>query len=629
MSKDRGKNIYCNNPFQPSRLKTREVLIGNIPVGADHAIRVQSMANTPTNDTIASVEQCIRIINKGADFVRLSTASIQEAENLANIKNELRNKGYSTPLIADVHFNPRVAETAARIVEKIRINPGNFVSSNDQGKDSIREKLVPLLNICKEYGTTMRIGVNHGSLSQRILHNFGDTPEGMVESALEYLEVCQEENFHQLLFSMKSSNTHIMVQAYRLLVSRMLEIGQVYPLHLGVTEAGDGEDGRIKSAVGIGALLADGLGDTIRISLTENPEEEIPVGKKLVTYFENKTSHWQAEKELEYPVNPFQYNKRKTLETKNIGGENVPVVILNLENKPEKNWSEYGFTNISNSERWEKSDRSPDYLFFGSKPPESQLPIGSYGLVNAKFWQNNERYQEGFSPVFTPNEIKHSVKKSEVLNFIRIASYSEFFNHLDDLKEHKNLVLVLNDTFSFQEQRGLFSKLILENITIPVVLSQPGNIEDPEESLLANASDLGGLFIDGLGDGIWVENNGNASSFISQAFGILQASRVRTSKTEYISCPSCGRTLFDIQEITAKIKQKTHHLKGLKIGIMGCIVNGPGEMADADYGYVGSGKGRISLYKNKEVIKKNIHAETAVEELIQLIKENGDWVDAV
>ncbi len=633
MSKDRGENIYCNNPFQPSRLKTREVFIGNVPMGSMHPVRIQSMTNTPTGDTIASVEQCIRIIEKGADYVRLTAANIQEAENLANIKKELRTKGYSTPLIADVHFNPRVAETSARIVEKIRINPGNFVSSHDKGKPSIREKLVPLINICKEYGTAMRIGVNHGSLSKRILQEYGDTPTGMVESAMEYLEICREENFHQLIFSMKSSNTLVMVQAYRLLVSKMLQLGDVYPLHLGVTEAGDGEDGRIKSAVGIGTLMADGLGDTIRVSLTEDPEEEIPVGQKLVAYYDYNNSANKVDNKIDFPVDPFQYNKRKTHEVENIGGNKVPVVIINLESVLEIDWSDLGFNYNSISDTWHKSDASPDYLFFGSSPPPEHLPSCSIGLVNIDLWGSQAKYREQFYPVFTIEEFKGIEDKSSVLNFIKVSSKSELSQFLRENIENKTIVLILNSKqlYALHEYRAVFSELIHKGSQIPVILTQDSRLSDSEEQMLVSAFTLGGLSLDGLGDGIWIEktNKTEVSSTISLAFGILQASRVRTSKTEYISCPSCGRTLFDILEITAKIKQKTRHLKGLKIGIMGCIVNGPGEMADADYGYVGSGKGKISLYKNKNVVKKSIPAEVAVEELIQLIKENGDWVEPV
>lgn len=633
MSKDRGENIYCNNPFQPSRLKTREVFIGNVPMGSMHPVRIQSMTNTPTGDTIASVEQCIRIIEKGADYVRLTAANIQEAENLANIKKELRTRGYSTPLIADVHFNPKVAEISARIVEKIRINPGNFVSSHDSGKPSIRGKLVPLINICKEFETAMRIGVNHGSLSNRILQEYGDTPAGMVESAMEYLEICQEENFHQLIFSMKSSNTRVMVQVYRLLVSRMLQLGDVYPLHLGVTEAGDGEDGRIKSAVGIGTLMADGLGDTIRISLTEDPEVEIPVGQKLVTYYDYNNSKNKADNKIDYPIDPFQYNKRKTHEVENIGGNNVPVVVINLESVSEINWSDLGFTYNSNSDTWHKSDASPDYLFFGSSSSPNQLPEGSIGLVNIDLWRSQARYWEQFYPVFTIEDFKGIEDKSSVLNFIKTSSIKEFSQFLKENIDNKTIVFILNSKrlSALHDYRTVFSELIHKGSQIPVILTQDSRLSNPEEQLLVSASTLGGLLLDGLGDGIWVENTDNTrvTSTISLAFGILQASRVRTSKTEYISCPSCGRTLFDIQEITADIKRKTNHLKGLKIGIMGCIVNGPGEMADADYGYVGSGKGKISLYKNKDVVKKNIPAEVAVKELIQLIKENGDWVEPV
>jgi (E)-4-hydroxy-3-methylbut-2-enyl-diphosphate synthase len=591
------------------------------------------MTNTSTMDTQGSVEQCIRIIKYGADLVRLTAINTREAENLANIKKELRKRGFNTPLVADVHFNPKVAETAARIVEKIRINPGNFVPpAFDTGMDSIREKLVPLIHICKEHGTAIRIGVNHGSLSKRILEEYGDNPEGMVRAAMEYLQVCRDQDFHQIIFSMKSSNTRVMVQAYRLLFHEMIKSESLYPLHLGVTEAGEGEDGRIKSAVGIGTLMADGLGDTIRISLTEDPEIEVPVGKKLARYYENLTFAPTPAKETGNPFHPFTYRKRITEPVLNMGGTRVPVVISDVSTShfEEKDLGNFGFTFNKMHKTMERGDLSPDGFYLGDKVISFTLPEDVYGLVNSRAWKKSFEKNQIY-PVFSPEEYPDATVKSGTLNFVMICTNGEPVEIPPQIHDDPTLVYIFESsgTHAFHDQRKFAVELIKKGQKSPVIFKHSYVLNDPEELQLMSAADFGGLFMDGLSDGIWLDSNNliQTQELLSLSFGILQASRVRISKTEYISCPSCGRTLFDIQKITAKIREKTKHLKGLKIGVMGCIVNGPGEMADADYGYVGSGPGKITLYKNFTPVKKNLPVETAVEELIQLIKENGDWVE--
>ncbi len=638
---------YCNNLFRYSRLKTRVVNIGDVPLGGTYPIRIQSMTNTNTQDTKTTVEQCIRIINSGADYVRLTTQGRKEAENLVNIKKELRKKGYHTPLIADVHFNPDIAEIAARIVEKVRINPGNFVDrgqpfSDKQyseeeykaGIDNIRERLISLINICKDYGTAIRIGVNHGSLSDRILSRHGNTPEGMVESAMEFLHVCMNENFHDVVFSMKSSNTLVMVQAYRLLVNRMFKEGLVYPIHLGVTEAGGGEDGRIKSAVGIGSLLADGIGDTIRVSLTEEPEFEIPVAKKLIGYFSGRSDHPEIKEVPGILVNPFRYKRRKTNPVRNIGGENVPVVVADLSEEKFISGSllsDLGYQYNLQECNWKISDQATDYIYLGNLKSGLIVP-GSLGIIlDFDAWRSYHNQKTNLFPLFSLSEYIRSDIRSEQLKFLKIDYPSLNDEMIDILKKDNNVVLVLQtqNQNGMAEQRALICRLMDNLNHIPVIIQRDYKEKDPEDLQLKSASDLGALLLDGLGDGVWIRNKGpiTCQEIISTGFGILQASRVRTTKVEYISCPSCGRTLFDLLETTAKIRDATYHLNGLKIGIMGCIVNGPGEMADADYGYVGSGKGKITLYRKQEIIKRNIPSRNAVDELIRLIKINKDWVD--
>lgn len=624
-------NIYNNNFFSPSRLITNEVLVGDIPLGAGHPVRIQSMTSISTRDTKNVVKQCIRIIRSGVDFIRLTTPTLKDAENLVVIKQELRKAGYNTPLIADVHFNPKVAEMAAAIVEKVRINPGNFVPSKiyrKKGKEAVREKLVPLLDVCKKHHTAIRIGVNHGSLSELKLEQYGDTPEGMVYSALEYLDVCEEEGFNQIVFSMKASNTRVMIQAYRLLIRKMTERGSVYPLHLGVTEAGEGEDGRIKSAVGIGSLLSDGIGDTIRVSLTEEPEFEVPVAIKLSNYFKPL---WNVSIEVQtnpYPVNLFEYKKQFTETVFNIGGENVPIAVSYLPEKKKLTPSDLaGAGYVYKNNKWYRKDQAADFFFLKNKPG-FQLPPGSSGILNASLWKS-EFEKDHIFPLFTPQDFQNSSTGSELISFILIDTDSIKPGEVILPADDNTIVFILKGEKpkTLYNFRKWLSWLHAHQNHTPVIFNRFYDTNDPEMVILAGAAELGGLFADGLGNGLWLHTSLPVHDTLSVSFGILQASRVRTTKTEFISCPSCGRTLFNIQEVAAKVRARTGHLKGLRIAVMGCIVNGPGEMADADYGYVGAGPDKISLYKKHDPVKKNLPADIAVDELIQLIKENGDWVE--
>ena len=633
---------YCNSLTSYSRFKTREVMIGGIGFGGNNPIRVQSMTTTDTMDTIATVEESIRMIEAGCELVRITAPSKRDAENLKNIKEELLKRGYNTPIVADIHFTPNAAEIAAKIVEKVRVNPGNYADKKkfeeieytdktyQDELNRIRDKFTPLVKICKEHGTAMRIGTNHGSLSDRILSRYGDTPKGMVESAMEFLRICRDENYHEIILSMKASNTRVMVQAYRLLVAEMIKERMNYPLHLGVTEAGEAEDGRIKSAVGIGALLEDGIGDTIRVSLTEAPEHEMPVAFNLLKNFTNRNNSQKIKDIAKNPLNPFEYSRRKTNKVKNIGGNNVPIVISNLKRKNKIKPSSFfplGYQYSVPLDKWNINDQATDYIFLDDKKIDFEIPGTLRLIYNFKFWKKN---QEGY-PLLSSDEYLNNNKLSEEINFIEIY----FKNLCEDLftkitKDPTAVLIVKTDNVNgLAEQRRIFIELINRNIKTPVIISRDYNQLDAKYLQLNSSSDIGGLLIDGLGDGITVNNNkeGESLHINSTAFGILQASRTRISKTEYISCPSCGRTLFDLQETTAKIRKVTDHLKGVKIGIMGCIVNGPGEMADADYGYVGTRPGKITLYKEKTVVKKNIDEELAVDALIDLIKEHGDWVE--
>lgn len=633
---------YCNSLTAFSRFQTREVMVGNLGFGGNNPIRVQSMTTANTMDTLATVEESIRMIEAGCELVRITAPSKKEAENLKNIKEELLKRGYSTPIVADIHFTPNAAEIAAKIVEKVRINPGNYADkkkfeeieytdkSYQEELDRIREKFIPLVKICKEHKTAMRIGTNHGSLSDRILSRYGDTPKGMVESAMEFLRICRDENYHEIILSMKASNTRVMVQAYRLLVHEMMKENMNYPLHLGVTEAGEGEDGRIKSAVGIGALLADGLGDTVRVSLTEAPEFEMPVAHKLLNHFENYKDHSVIEPVNKYPLNPFEYQKRKSNTVLNIGGKNVPIIKADFSHKKKITPASFfalGYNYSVPLDKWHISDMAADYVFVGDHELDFEVP-GTLGVIyNYKRWKTHKK---GY-PCFKVNEYLEELDKSEKMNMI-YADYSDLSTSLfDKLKNDKTAVLLLDthNKNTIAELRRFIIKLINNNIKTPVIVGKGYENLSEQQLQISASSDLGSLLLDGLGDGIFIyaPTCSSDQKINSLGFGILQATRTRISKTEYISCPSCGRTLFDLQETTAKIRKVTDHLKGVKIGIMGCIVNGPGEMADADYGYVGTRPGKITLYKEKNIVRKNIDEEEAVDALIDLIKEHGDWVE--
>jgi (E)-4-hydroxy-3-methylbut-2-enyl-diphosphate synthase len=630
---------YCNDPYNRSRLQTREVPVGNIGIGGKNMIRVQSMTTADTMDTAASVAESKRMIDVGCELVRLTAPSKKDAENLANIKAELVKDGYNTPLVADIHFTPNAAEIAAGIVEKVRINPGNYAdkkkfeeieytdASYRAELDRIEEKFTPLVKLCKENGTAMRIGTNHGSLSDRILSRYGDTPEGMVESAMEFLHICHKHDFHNIVISMKASNTLVMVQAYRFLVARMLEENMVYPLHLGVTEAGDGEDGRIKSAVGIGSLLEDGLGDTIRVSLTEAPEAEIPVAQKLIAQYVDQDPPISLPQHLDTPFDPFVHKRRHTVEIQNIGMGNVPVVFADLSDNEEikpSHFFGFGYNYSTQLDKWSTQDLSADFVFVGNHTIDFEVP-GMLGVVmNFENWMVNGKHKKHCFPIY--NELPDEGFAHNQLNFLRWDPLDE---NVQDLHFLRDVVLVLETKASnyVQVMRHFYRMLMLKNIDLPIILKNETDTKDTESFQLWQSTKLGALIIDGFGDGVWLTNTTRIAPQLmnTTAFGILQATRTRISKTEYISCPSCGRTLFDLQETTAKIRKHTSHLKGVKIGIMGCIVNGPGEMADADYGYVGTRPGKIHLYKEKTVVRKNVPEEEAVAALIDLIKENGDW----
>jgi len=562
---------FTDNPYIYHRFQSRVVLIGNTPMGGHHPVRIQSMCNTDTMDTMATVTQTIRMIEMGCEYVRITAPGIKEAENLAVIKNELHKRGFTTPLIADIHFNPKAAEIAAAIVEKVRINPGNYIDRNtgkydfsdqeyQQELGRIAERLLPLIEICKRNQTSIRIGTNHGSLSNRIISRYGDTPNGMVESAMEFIRILHGFDFHNLVLSMKSSNVKVMTASTRLLVASMKKEGYNYPIHLGVTEAGDAEDGRIKSAAGIGALLHDGIGDTIRVSLTEDPEIELPVARKIIALFKPNTSKSKP-KSLIFPVDPFQYTRRESIAINGIGGNHAVAII---------------------------GDAKADFSV-----------------------QNNEL-----------NDNK-TLQPLDYINFEKMTDVSE--NILKSINQKKVLITSFTENASMQE-RMFFAFLLQHHITLPVIVKKTYTTDDKESFQMKAAADLNTLLVDGFCDGIWIENPNFSVEMITEtSFAILQACGVRITKTEFIACPSCGRTQFKIQDALKTIKERTSHLIGLKIAVMGCIVNGPGEMADAHYGYVGSGNGRITLYKGKKVIEKNIPENEAVDKLIALIKINGDW----
>ena len=647
---------YCNSLTHYSRFLTREVTIGNIPMGGLNPIRIQSMTTTDTMDTIATVEQTIRMVESGCEYVRITAPSIKEAENLANIKKELRLRGYDVPLIADIHFTPNAAESAARIVEKVRVNPGNYADKKrfenleytttayQAELERIYKKFTPLVKICKEYGTAMRIGTNHGSLSDRIMSHYGDTPRGMVESAMEFIRMCEDLNYYNLCISMKASNTQVMVQAYRLLVETMVKEGMNYPLHLGVTEAGDGEDGRIKSAVGIGTLLADGLGDTIRVSLTEDPEFEAPVARALADRYERKSGSPEVRKseslEVQSPVsnltspistyNPFQYSRRITKETHQIGGHHHPVVMVDVTKQNLKDpyfLSALGYNYSAGLDKYNLSDLACDLVYLGDQLPSFSFPGNLKQVYNYRTWLNLKDKLNTY-PLLNLEEYGHVQNLENVPNFLSINADDLNPSSLPKFKPSTVIVLETSQPLGMQQQRAFFVALQQGEIDIPVIIKRTYTAVDAEQLMLHAASDLGALLTDGFGDGVWIDAPTIELGLINAtSFGILQATRTRISKTEYISCPSCGRTLFDLQETTQYIRSKTDHLKGIKIAIMGCIVNGPGEMADADYGYVGTGPGKITLYRGKEVVKKNVNTPSALDELIEIIREDGNWVE--
>ncbi|MEY3376165.1 MAG: 4-hydroxy-3-methylbut-2-en-yl diphosphate synthase [Bacteroidota bacterium] len=658
--------LYTPSLNSYKRLKTLEVKIGDLLLGNNHPIRIQTMTTTDTMNTIATVEQSIRCIEAGAELVRITAPSKNEALNLQEIKNELRKRGYNTPLVADIHFTPNAAEIAARIIEKVRVNPGNYADKKkfdfieytdaayNEEIERIRERFTPLVKICKEHGTAMRIGTNHGSLSDRIMSRYGDSAIGMVESAMEFLRIARDESYHNIVLSMKSSNPQVMVQAYRLLVQTMTtEFGVCYPLHLGVTEAGDGEDGRIKSAIGIGTLLEDGIGDTIRVSLTEDPEFEIPVCKDIVSRYNNRAASASLPEVEKLPYSPFEYARRKSIAVENIGGKQVPVVVADLSSRDTiepADLQSIGYTYDEPTDKWSIGDAAADYVYTGSTPITFALPGTLKNIVHAAAWQPNS---ESVFPIFELADFIGASVKSERINFVMVDAYSEQRQSLSlDLVQQaasdKTVVFCVSSENSnaMQSVRRLLVSFADLGITQPVILVTDSSMQTPDEHLIHFATETGALLLDGLGDGIALGYRGEVKLENPQvkgrtylpvkdiyqftnntAFSILQATRTRISKTEYISCPSCGRTLFDLQETTAKIRAVTNHLKGVKIAIMGCIVNGPGEMADADFGYVGSGPGKITLYRSKEVVKKNVDSEVAVDELINLLKDSGAWVE--
>jgi (E)-4-hydroxy-3-methylbut-2-enyl-diphosphate synthase len=675
---------YCNSITSYNRLITREVKVGNLIIGGGHPIRVQTMTTTDTLDTEKTVAQVIRCIEAGAELVRITAPSKTEAENLAAIKASLRAQGYTTPIVADIHFTPNAAEIAATIIEKVRVNPGNYVDKKKfeqieytdeeylEEIERIRERFTPLVLICKEHGTAMRIGTNHGSLSDRIMSRYGDTAIGMVESAMEFLRIARSLDYHQIILSMKSSNPQVMVQAYRLLIQQMQnEFNECYPLHLGVTEAGDGEDGRIKSAVGIGTLLEDGIGDTIRVSLTEDPELEIPVCKDLVKrYPGNRVKGADMIPPITHlPYSPFEYKRRETIQVSTIGSKSVPVVVANYKNKtallPE-HLNAIGYIYDEAIDKWTITDAAADFIYSPNELLSFDLPGTLRVITSPAVWETATDTNK-YLPLFNFKTYFQSTHKSDSINFVEVDCYGSKNGIRDEqlvsISKDPTVVFCLSSTLShaMPAVRRMMMRMMELKIQSPVILMTDSAWQSTDEHLIHFATEAGALFLDGFGDGICIglqgkqveiatnENeagiesgksgkvsgrnyftNHSVEQFLnSTAFGILQATRTRISKTEYISCPSCGRTLFELQETTAKIRAVTSHLKGLKIAIMGCIVNGPGEMADADFGYVGSGVGKITLYKGKEVMKRNIDSAVAVDELILLLKEHNAWIDLV
>ncbi|MCO6466135.1 MAG: (E)-4-hydroxy-3-methylbut-2-enyl-diphosphate synthase [Bradyrhizobiaceae bacterium] len=609
------------------RRQTVQVSVGELMLGSDYPIRIQSMTTTNTMDTQATIDQSVRMIEAGCELVRITAPSQREAKNLENIKKGLRDLGYSTPLVADIHYTPNAAEIAARIVEKVRINPGNYVdkksfavleyddASYQAELDRIRTRFTPLVRICKEYGTAMRIGTNHGSLSDRIVNRYGDNPLGMVESALEFLRVCEDEGYRNVVVSMKSSNPIVMIEAYRTFAIRCAEVGlPPYPLHLGVTEAGDGADGRVKSAIGIGTLVDEGLGDTIRVSLTEEPEAEVPVARLLAERVAQQA-----------PTQQVSYKKRTTTPVANIGGDQLPRVVVCLDRthvSAPADLAAFDHHYHVATDKWHSGDQPAEYFYVGQSPLQFSSPAGTRQWVDVSVWQTlaDKLYNV---PVFTPEEFRAIPDRHAAMNVVRCTP--ETVDAISNLHDHTLVLWIVSDATAYSSRmRACFQRLDELGCTAPVILGRTmtqSTTPLSEADIVHTATDLGAVLIDGSGNGVAIDVHSQL------AYSVLQATRMRMTKTEYISCPSCGRTLFDLQETTALIRSKTEHLKGVKIGIMGCIVNGPGEMADADYGYVGSGPEKITLYRGQEIIKRAVPTSQALDELIALMKEDGRWVE--
>jgi (E)-4-hydroxy-3-methylbut-2-enyl-diphosphate synthase len=686
---------YTADLLNYKRLKTREVKVGNLLIGGNNPVCIQTMTTTDTMDTTATVAQTLRCIQAGAELVRITAPSKKEAENLQNIKDELHKLGHHTPLVADIHFTPNAAEIAAKIIEKVRVNPGNYVDKKKfeqieytdaeyaEEIERIRERFSPLVLICKEHGTAMRIGTNHGSLSDRIMSRYGDTAIGMVESAMEFLRIARSLDYHQIILSMKSSNPLVMVQAYRLLITHMQEeFGECYPLHLGVTEAGDGEDGRIKSAIGIGSLMEDGIGDTIRVSLTEDPEFEIPVCKDLVERYQTLDARHETQENLgesilekdskdlvkeiemqpaqtlepstlnlQLSYSPFEYKRRTTTAIKNVGGKNVPVVFADFMHATTiaaTDFEAIGYKYDAVTDKWNIADAAADYVYTANKIINFALPGTLSFICNYKIWEAATTDAQKCFPLCTTYEFLGAEKLHDTLNFVSVNVDDDNTPLIKRIATQNNVVLCIysESKNAMQQMRAFVNNLMGKKINCPVIIAAESDKNNIDAQLISFSATTGGLLLDGMGDGLWLMNDPtkitndimsgrtylplkNNHQFLNNtSFSILQAVRTRISKTEYISCPSCGRTLFELQETTSKIRNVTSHLKGLKIAVMGCIVNGPGEMADADFGYVGSGIDKISLYRGKEVIKKNISSDIAVDELVNLLKDSGVWIDA-